>query len=181
MDLNQPMDFTVSSSPSPSPQVHSFMPMPSFMLSQPQYHQTSGKMVSADTPIVFSKACELFILELTLRSWLQAEECRRRTLQRCDIARAVRLDDLLDFLIDVVPLDHDHYYKEEGAGKKSEQNESRPADQILHLPMMMNARELAMTNPELSGSYMIAQSMPSAEQEYDFPSKCNFIMFSTAF
>jgi hypothetical protein len=28
-----------------------------------------------------------------------------------------------------------------------------------------------MTNPELSGSYMIAQSMPSAEQEYDFPSK----------
>jgi nuclear transcription factor Y gamma len=68
-------------------------------------------MVSADTPIVFSKACELFILELTLRSWLQAEECRRRTLQRCDIARAVRLDDLLDFLIDVVPLDHDHYYK----------------------------------------------------------------------
>ncbi|KAK7850577.1 nuclear transcription factor y subunit c-2 [Quercus suber] len=31
-------------------------------------------MVSADTPIVFSKACELSILELTVRAWLQTEK-----------------------------------------------------------------------------------------------------------
>jgi nuclear transcription factor Y gamma len=68
-------------------------------------------MISADTPAVFSKACELFILELTLRAWLQTEECRRRTLQRSDIAMAVRHDDLLDFLVDVVPLDHHRIYK----------------------------------------------------------------------
>ncbi|KAE8022050.1 hypothetical protein FH972_007885 [Carpinus fangiana] len=71
------------------------------------------KMISADTPAVFSKACELFILELTLRAWLQTEECKRRTLQRCDIAMAISHDDLLDFLVDLVPLDHHrNYYKE---------------------------------------------------------------------
>lgn len=67
-------------------------------------------MISADTPAIFSKACELFILELTLRAWLQTEECKRRTLQRCDIAMAISHDDLLDFLVDLVPLDHDHHY-----------------------------------------------------------------------
>lgn len=68
------------------------------------------QMISADTPIVFAKACELFILELTLRAWLQTEECNRRTLQRCDIARALRLDELLDFLVDFVPCNFHKVY-----------------------------------------------------------------------
>ena len=49
-----------------------------------------------------SKACELFILELTLRAWLQTD-CKRRTLQRCDISRAIRQENMLDFLNRVVP------------------------------------------------------------------------------
>ncbi|KAI3858776.1 hypothetical protein MKX03_033729 [Papaver bracteatum] len=61
------------------------------------------KMISADAPVLFSKACELFILELTLRSWLNTEESRRRTLQRIDIANAVNRGEVLDFLVDVVP------------------------------------------------------------------------------
>ncbi|KAI3848914.1 hypothetical protein MKW98_014448 [Papaver atlanticum] len=61
------------------------------------------KMISADAPVLFSKACELFILELTLRSWLNTEESRRRTLQRIDIAKAVNRGEVLDFLVDVVP------------------------------------------------------------------------------
>ncbi|GMH04330.1 hypothetical protein Nepgr_006169 [Nepenthes gracilis] len=64
-------------------------------------------MVSAESPVVFSKACELFILELTLRAWLFAEDDKRRTLQRRDIARAVRHEDLLQFLTDVATFD-DH-------------------------------------------------------------------------
>ncbi|KAJ7975778.1 Nuclear transcription factor Y subunit C [Quillaja saponaria] len=55
-------------------------------------------MVSAEAPALFSKACELFILELTLRAWMQTEECNRRILQRCDIGRAIRQTDLFDFL-----------------------------------------------------------------------------------
>ncbi|KAG9448998.1 hypothetical protein H6P81_008963 [Aristolochia fimbriata] len=61
------------------------------------------KMISADAPVLFAKACELFILELTLRSWLHTEESKRRTLQRSDIARAISRVDVLDFLVDLVP------------------------------------------------------------------------------
>ncbi|KAJ6926534.1 histone-fold-containing protein [Populus alba x Populus x berolinensis] len=64
-------------------------------------------MISAETPLLFSKACELFILELTLRAWLQTTDCKRRALQRCDISRATRQENMLDFLNRVVPYDHE--------------------------------------------------------------------------
>ena len=38
-------------------------------------------MISAEAPILFAKACEFFILELTLRSWMETELNKRRTLQ----------------------------------------------------------------------------------------------------
>lgn len=62
-------------------------------------------MISAEAPIVFSKACEIFILELTLRSWIHTEENKRRTLQKSDVALAVSKADMYDFLIDIVPRD----------------------------------------------------------------------------
>ena len=31
------------------------------------------KMISVETPFVFSKACELFVIELTFRAWVLAE------------------------------------------------------------------------------------------------------------
>ncbi len=39
------------------------------------------RMVSAETPPLFAKACEMFIIELTLRSWKYTEEAKRKTLQ----------------------------------------------------------------------------------------------------
>jgi nuclear transcription factor Y gamma len=38
-------------------------------------------MISQEAPALFAKACELFILELTLRAWLNTEENKRKTLQ----------------------------------------------------------------------------------------------------
>ncbi|XP_059304125.1 nuclear transcription factor Y subunit C-1-like [Lycium ferocissimum] len=70
------------------------------------------RMISAEAPILFAKACELFILELTIRSWLHAEENKRRTLQKNDIAAAITRTDIFDFLVDIVPRDE---IKEEGA------------------------------------------------------------------
>ncbi|KAH9613942.1 hypothetical protein KSS87_016154 [Heliosperma pusillum] len=61
------------------------------------------RMISAEAPILFAKACELFILELTIRSWLHAEENKRRTLQKNDIAAAITRTDIFDFLVDIVP------------------------------------------------------------------------------
>ncbi|KAG5537203.1 hypothetical protein RHGRI_024590 [Rhododendron griersonianum] len=69
------------------------------------------RMISAEAPILFAKACELFILELTIRSWLHAEENKRRTLQKNDIAAAITRTDIFDFLVDIVPRDE---MKDEG-------------------------------------------------------------------
>ncbi|XP_034942673.1 nuclear transcription factor Y subunit gamma-like isoform X3 [Chelonus insularis] len=63
------------------------------------------KMISAEAPLLFSKAAEIFIHELTLRAWIHTEDNKRRTLQRNDIAMAISKYDQFDFLIDIVPRD----------------------------------------------------------------------------
>ncbi|KAF0978459.1 hypothetical protein FDP41_002279 [Naegleria fowleri] len=60
-------------------------------------------MISAEAPVLFAKACEMFIIELTLHAWVHTEEAKRRTLQRNDIAAAIGKTDVFDFLIDIVP------------------------------------------------------------------------------
>lgn len=61
------------------------------------------KMISAEAPLLFAKAAEIFIHELTLMAWVFTEENKRRTLQRSDIAMAISKHDQFDFLIDIVP------------------------------------------------------------------------------
>ncbi|KAL8829704.1 MAG: hypothetical protein Q9191_001857 [Dirinaria sp. TL-2023a] len=70
------------------------------------------KMISAEAPILFAKGCDIFITELTMRAWIHAEENKRRTLQRSDIASALARSDMFDFLIDIVP-------REEAATKRT--------------------------------------------------------------
>ncbi|KAL5969864.1 Nuclear transcription factor Y subunit gamma [Taenia solium] len=80
-------------------------------------------MISAEAPILFAKAAELFIRELTLRAWLHTDRNRRRTLQRNDISMAVSYGDTdqFDFLIDIVPRD-------EGRGhRRSQQQHTQSA------------------------------------------------------
>lgn len=61
------------------------------------------RMISAEVPILFAKACEVFITELTMRAWCVAEESKRRTLQKQDVVNALQKSDMFDFLIDIVP------------------------------------------------------------------------------
>ncbi|KAL1536956.1 nuclear transcription factor Y subunit C-3-like [Salvia divinorum] len=63
------------------------------------------RMISADTPVLFSKACELFVMELSVRAWMHTQLNNRKTLQRNDVAYAIRDHSLLAFLNDVVPLE----------------------------------------------------------------------------
>lgn len=60
------------------------------------------KMISSETPVLFAKACEMFILEITRRSWVHTEENKRRTLQKSDISDAIIHTAIFDFLEDVV-------------------------------------------------------------------------------
>ncbi|XP_047336706.1 nuclear transcription factor Y subunit C-2-like [Impatiens glandulifera] len=71
------------------------------------------RMISAEAPVIFAKACEMFIQELTLQSWQQTEENKRRTLQKNDISAAISRTDVFDFLVDVI---HRDELKEEGLG-----------------------------------------------------------------
>nr|XP_016495193.1 PREDICTED: nuclear transcription factor Y subunit gamma-like isoform X8 [Nicotiana tabacum] len=87
------------------------------------------KMVSAHSIVLFAKATEMFILELTLRAWMQAEQVKRRTLKRYDIARAIRNEELLDFLCDIVPLQSYKFQVEEA--NYGQGNEFHPAYQMV--------------------------------------------------
>ncbi|KAM7510179.1 hypothetical protein LguiB_009054 [Lonicera macranthoides] len=71
------------------------------------------RMISAEAPVIFAKACEMFILELTLRSWIHTEENKRRILQKSDISAAISWTEVFDFLVDIIPRDE---LKEEGLG-----------------------------------------------------------------
>mmetsp|Transcript_37969 Transcript_37969/g.38653 ORF Transcript_37969/g.38653 Transcript_37969/m.38653 type:complete len:346 (+) Transcript_37969:73-1110(+) len=62
-------------------------------------------MISGEAPVVFAKACEIFIAELALRAWIVAEDSKRRTLLRGDLSKAVSSCELYDFLLDIIPRD----------------------------------------------------------------------------
>uniref|UniRef100_A0ACD5WQW5 Uncharacterized protein n=1 Tax=Avena sativa TaxID=4498 RepID=A0ACD5WQW5_AVESA len=61
-----------------------------------------ARMISGEAPVVFSRACELFVAELTRAAWAATLQGKRRTVHREDVAQAVRDTDLFDFLVDVV-------------------------------------------------------------------------------
>ena len=62
-------------------------------------------MISAEAPILFAKACELFITDLTYRAWFHTNLNKRKTLQKVDIANCISNCDMFDFLVDIVPRD----------------------------------------------------------------------------
>ena len=88
----------------PAPLLYCHREMPTRLLQAmppPKHHarHTAAMMPCRLHRPLSSKACEMFILELTLRGWLHAEDGRRRTLQRCDIATALASTEVFDFLV----------------------------------------------------------------------------------
>ena len=59
-------------------------------------------MISNETAIILSKACELFILELTLRAWQETDALKRKTMQKSELILACSKCDMYDFLIDII-------------------------------------------------------------------------------
>merc|ERR1712098_76435 len=57
--------------------------------------------ISVEAPFLLEKACELLVMELTMRS--QTLNVRRATMTKNDISYAVNSYDQFDFLIDIVP------------------------------------------------------------------------------
>ncbi|KAJ8518529.1 hypothetical protein ONZ45_g4439 [Pleurotus djamor] len=80
-------------------------PLPLARIKKVMKSDPDVKMIAADAPILFCKACEIFISEITARAFIIADSNKRRTLSRSDIAKALSKSDQFDFLIDIVPRD----------------------------------------------------------------------------
>ncbi|KAH7974345.1 hypothetical protein HPB49_014274 [Dermacentor silvarum] len=115
------------------------------------------KMISAEAPVLFARAAEIFITELSLRAWVHTEDNKRRTLQRNDIAMAITKYDQFDFLIDIVPRD-----ELKPATKRAEETvrtTTMPADQI-QIVQASGTNPQALTVQNATPSF----SMPSVLQ-----------------
>ena len=60
------------------------------------------RMIAAEAPVLFAKACEMFILDMTLRSYHYSENNQKKTLTREDVKDAISFTDIFDFLVDVI-------------------------------------------------------------------------------
>eukprot|EP01133_Synstelium_polycarpum_P015007 gene15007-17745_t len=63
----------------------------------------AAELIANDAPFILSKAIELFVMDLTMRSSFHMEEVKRKTIQKNDIVTAVSQNEMFDFLVDIVP------------------------------------------------------------------------------
>lgn len=56
------------------------------------------RMVSGEAPVLFAKACEFFVMDITRRAWICSDMNKRRNLQVEDVLYAIEKTDVFDFL-----------------------------------------------------------------------------------
>lgn len=123
------------------------------------------KMISAEAPILFAKGCDIFITELTMRAWIHAEENKRRTLQRSDIASALAKSDMFDFLIDIVPREEaSHAKRANPAQAQASQGGVPPAAPGNQMPGSHGMPGAA--NHMAPGDYGMGSHAMGSDQEY---------------
>lgn len=125
------------------------------------------KMISAEAPILFAKGCDIFITELTMRAWIHAEDNKRRTLQRSDIAAALAKSDMFDFLIDIVPREDS-----QGHAKRSGQGTTAPPPAAAAPGVPQSGGPLAQQGPPQQQPHMdygMGHPMGHPDQEYRPP------------
>ncbi|BFZ60637.1 Transcriptional activator hap5 [Saitoella coloradoensis] len=127
------------------------------------------KMIAAEAPILFAKGCEVFIEELTMRAWQHAEENKRRTLQRSDIANAIQKSDMYDFLIDIVPREEAaHGHRATAAAPQPQLPPAEPISPPVELPdMNIQQQENALDEYAFEQqAYAARQAPPSPSRAY---------------
>ena len=129
------------------------------------------KMISAEAPILFAKGCDIFITELTMRAWIHAEENKRRTLQRSDIASALAKSDMFDFLIDIVPREEATNHSKRSGNASTNAAASAPSVGQMPGPPTNVPQQNAQTQAAPMGhEYQPMPNQPLAgEQQYQQP------------
>ena len=75
--------------------------------------------VKAESPFILAKACELFIMEITIRSWLRTENSRRRSLEKSDITNAILDSKEYGFLTNKIIIDNNQQVRTVFNSRKS--------------------------------------------------------------
>uniref|UniRef100_A0A7E4ZQF3 CBFD_NFYB_HMF domain-containing protein n=1 Tax=Panagrellus redivivus TaxID=6233 RepID=A0A7E4ZQF3_PANRE len=92
----------------------------------------TNQMISSESPLILAVAAEFLVEEMTLRAWIHANQHRRKTIQKSDVAASIAGCEMFDFLIDIVP--RDEPVKTRGASSHSAANDQ---DQVNHADMSM--------------------------------------------
>ncbi|TKY64823.1 Nuclear transcription factor Y subunit C-4 [Spatholobus suberectus] len=137
------------------------------------------QMISAETPLLMSKACEIFIQELTFRAWMSAEESNKRTAQPCDVAKAIMQTDALHFLTELVPNNLLHFSAFDAKQEENARNIAEGSQAALPYtagfmgnPMMNIGSNLEARNQLIPQPNMMQPPfMPSDQLPYNFPPK----------
>ncbi|KAK6210199.1 Histone-like transcription factor and archaeal histone [Colletotrichum higginsianum IMI 349063] len=129
------------------------------------------KMISAEAPILFAKGCDIFITELTMRAWIHAEENKRRTLQRSDIASALAKSDMFDFLIDIVPREEASSHAKRTAGQAAPASQGVPAQAASQIPgqhgsLPQATNHSSSSHPMAATDYGLAGHALGPDQDY---------------
>ncbi|GAA5967547.1 hypothetical protein JCM3765_007389 [Sporobolomyces pararoseus] len=90
------------------------------------------QMISSEVTVLFEKACQIFIQELTARAHMVSIESKRRTISRTDVAQAVSKSDTFDFLIDIVPREERAAAAAGGSNSSSNQQTQQPSNSNAH-------------------------------------------------
>jgi len=122
------------------------------------------KMISAEAPVLFAKAAEMFIHELTMRAWIHTEDNKRRTLQRNDIAMAITKYDQFDFLIDIVPRDDI-----KPTPKREDSSVKMAPDQVSYYFQLAQQHQQSLQSPtspsQQQQQQTLAQSQPQQQPQ----------------
>jgi len=123
------------------------------------------KMISAEAPILFAKGCDIFITELTMRAWIHAEDNKRRTLQRSDIAAALAKSDMFDFLIDIVPREEAATHAKRTATTGGQASAPAPPPSSSSVVGQTNVQQAQ--HPSTTGHHGISQDFGGMGASYD--------------
>lgn len=118
------------------------------------------KMISAEAPVLFAKAAEIFVTELSLRAWIHTEDNKRRTLQRNDIAMAITKFDQFDFLIDIVPRDE---LKPQKRQEEVVRTNNVMPDQVQYYIQLAQQAALQQQSPPLQGATQFQILQPGGQ------------------
>lgn len=121
------------------------------------------KMISAEAPILFAKGCDIFITELTMRAWIHAEENKRRTLQRSDIASALAKSDMFDFLIDIVPREEAATHAKRATGGLSQAAAAGSAQLPSQQVPQAGGHAVPQQHPMGPPDYSLSHGLPSED------------------